>query len=262
MKKKLWVIKIGGNVLDDALSLEIFLNAFSKIEGFKVLVHGGGKIATQLGSKLGIGHHMVNGRRVTDSQTLDLVTMVYGGLINKNLVAKLQSLGCNAIGLCGADANIFPAKKRLVVDVDFGFVGDIAVDLLQASRLQLFLDANLSMVIAPLTHDGHGHILNTNADTMASAIASLLAAEYDTELIYCFEKEGVLDNLGKVMVELHEQQFGKLVSEGTILAGMIPKLTNSFSALHSGVNKVRILQASALMDVINGSLVIGTRVFT
>ncbi len=262
MKKKLWVIKIGGNVLDDAQTLENFLADFSGIDDLKVLVHGGGKIATQMGSKLGIGHHMVNGRRVTDSQTLELVTMVYGGLINKNLVAKLQAMGCNAIGLCGADANIFPADKRLVVDVDFGFVGDIAVDLLQASRLQLFLDAGLSMVIAPLTHDGQGNILNTNADTMASAIASLLSKEYDTELIYCFEKEGVLDDDGKVMNDLHEQQFGKFVASGTILAGMIPKLTNSFSALHSGVKEVRILQSSALMGIVNGSENSGTRVLT
>lgn len=262
MKQTLWIIKIGGNVLDDPLSLESFLTDFSKIEGPKILVHGGGKIATQLGSKLGIGHHMVNGRRVTDSQTLELVTMVYGGLINKNLVAKLQALDCNAIGLCGADANIFPADKRPVVTVDFGFVGDIAVDLLQASRLQLFLEAGLSMVIAPLTHDGQGNILNTNADTMASAIASLLANEYEARLVYCFEKEGVLDDDGKVMPELHEQQFGGLVSRGTVLAGMIPKLTNSFSALHAGVKEVRILQASALMGVITGTESSGTRVLT
>lgn len=248
-------------MLDDEISLKNFLDDFSALEGLKVLVHGGGKIATQLGSKLGIGHHMVNGRRITDKETLELVTMVYGGLINKNLVAKLQALSCNALGLCGADANIFPAVKRPVETIDFGFVGDIAVDLLEISRLELFLNAGLTMVIAPLTHDGDGNLLNTNADTMAAALAILLADVYACELIYCFEKEGVLDADDAVIPALSMQQFTELVRSGVVGGGMVPKLSNAFEALTAGVPTVRIIQASALKEYAGPGVSSGTTMY-
>lgn len=248
-------------MLDDESSLKNFLDNFSGLEGMKILVHGGGKIATQLGSRLGIGHHMVNGRRITDQQTLELVTMVYGGLINKNLVAKLQALSCNALGLCGADANIFPAVKRPVEKIDFGFVGDIAVDLLAVSRLELFLNAGLTMVIAPLTHDGEGNLLNTNADTMAAALAILLAEAYDCELIYCFEKEGVLDAGDAVISKLTMQQFSELVRTGVVCGGMVPKLSNAFEALQAGVPSVKIIQASALKECAGRDVSAGTTMY-
>src|ERR1044071_7281475 len=193
--EKLFIIKIGGNVIDDEDYLRSFLVDFAAIEGKKILVHGGGKIASRLGEQLGIQSNYINGRRITDDATIDLVTMVYGGLVNKKIVARLQSLDCNATGLTGADGNTIPASKRPVKEVDFGWVGDIESSQLNTSNLSLFLENNLIPVFAPLTHDSKGHILNTNADTIASAVAIALSTRYNVRLIYCFEKKGILENV-------------------------------------------------------------------
>jgi acetylglutamate kinase len=195
--EELFIIKIGGNVIDDENNLSAFLKDFAAIEGKKILIHGGGKIATKLGDKLGIESKYVNGRRITDAETIDLVTMVYGGLVNKKIVAQVQSFQCNAIGLTGADANLIPATKRPITKegIDFGFVGDVASNQLSINGFQLFLANGLTPIIAPLTHDGKGQMLNTNADTIASSIATALSVLYDVRLIYCFEKRGVLENV-------------------------------------------------------------------
>ena len=195
-KTKLFVIKIGGNVIDDEKKLSLFLDSFSGIDAFKILVHGGGKIATSIGNKLGIESKYINGRRITDDETIDLVTMVYGGLINKKIVARLQSFGCNAIGLSGADGNLIPATKRgALAGVDYGWAGDVASARLPVDSWQLLLENDFVPVVAALTHDGQGHILNTNADTIASTVAVALSGLYDVRLIYCFEKKGVLENV-------------------------------------------------------------------
>lgn len=204
--EQLLVIKIGGNVIDNAPALESFLKKFATIDTKKILVHGGGKIATKIGDQLGIQSNYINGRRVTDAQTIDLVTMVYGGLVNKKIIAKLQSLQCNAIGLTGADANLIPAVKRPLVyskptsgdagdeitAIDFGFVGDVTTNSLGIENLEILLTNNFTLVFAPLTHDGNGQILNTNADTIASSLAIVLSKKYAVRLIYCFEKKEFL----------------------------------------------------------------------
>ena len=246
MKPKLLIIKIGGNVLDNPEALETFLDDFAAFGTLKILVHGGGKIASTLASKLGIAQQLVNGRRITDAETLDLVTMVYGGLINKNIVAKLQARKCNALGICGADGNILPAVKRAVNEIDYGFVGDIDYSDLSASRIQLLLDTGLSMVIAPLTHDKKGKLLNTNADTIASCLARVLSFNYTSELVYCFEKEGVLDASNMVIPIITPDSYKKLLSDKVVSDGMIPKIDNSFDALNAGVSSVRIMQAASL----------------
>ncbi|HEY2727058.1 MAG TPA: acetylglutamate kinase, partial [Parafilimonas sp.] len=192
---KLFVIKVGGNIIDDDEKLKSFLQSFASIQAHKILVHGGGKIATEIGNKLGIESKYINGRRITDDATIDLVTMVYGGLINKKIVAQLQSLSCNAIGLTGADGNIIPAIKRKIKDIDFGWTGDIENEKIKSKNLQLIINAGFIPVFAPLTHDEQGHILNTNADTIASSLAVALSAYHDVRLIYCFERKGVLENI-------------------------------------------------------------------
>lgn len=195
--EKLFVIKIGGNVIDDEKSLLSFLTDFATIKSKKILIHGGGKIATKLGEKLGILPNYVNGRRITDDATIDLVTMVYGGLVNKKIVARLQSLQCNAIGLTGADANLIPAVKRPVKEIDFGWVGDVKDSSVDVGKLQLLLENGFVPVFAPLTHDTQGHILNTNADTIASTLAISLSGGYNVRLIYCFEKKGIFGKYGE-----------------------------------------------------------------
>jgi acetylglutamate kinase len=190
----LYVIKVGGNVIDDPSLRASFVKDLASVEGLKIIIHGGGKIATRIGDQMGITSHYVQGRRITDADTIDLVTMVYGGLVNKQLVAQLQAHGCQAIGLTGADANIIPASKRPVGAIDYGFVGDVSTDRLGVEALGALLTANLTPVFAPLTHDGQGQILNTNADTIASSIAIALSKQYAVRLIYCFEKKGVLQD--------------------------------------------------------------------
>jgi acetylglutamate kinase len=248
---KLFVIKIGGNVIDNDAALESFLKIFSSIKAKKILIHGGGKVATKIGDKLGIESKYVNGRRITDEATIDLVTMVYGGLVNKKVVAKLQSLNCNAIGLTGADANIIPAVKRPVKDIDYGFVGDVEASKIGAGTLQVLLDNGLMPIIAPLTHDGNGQMLNTNADTVASLLAVSLSKSYDVRLIYCFEKKGVLEDVNNddsVITLITKEKYKQLIAENKLFDGIIPKIDNAFDAINSGVKEVLIGDANDLIQ--------------
>ncbi len=247
---KLFVIKIGGNVIDNNDALQSFLKNFTAVEGKKILVHGGGKIATAMGEKSGIQPNYTNGRRITDDETIDLVTMVYGGLINKKIVAKLQSLQCNALGLTGADGNIIPAVKRPVKDVDFGWVGDVESSKVEVHSLQLLLEGNFVPVFAPLTHDEQGRILNTNADTIASSLAVALSAIYNVRLIYCFEKKGVLENVedeSSVIPLITKEKYRQLLAEEKLFAGIIPKIDNAFAAIDAGVKEVLIGDAKDLL---------------
>lgn len=232
------VIKIGGKVIDDESKLDQFLNDFVKIESKKVLVHGGGKIASDIASKLGIETKMIEGRRITDSHMLDVVTMVYGGLVNKKIVAKLQALGCNALGLSGADLNVVQSKKRNSEPIDFGFVGDI--ESVDGILLNSLLNEGITPVIAPLTHDGSGQLLNTNADNIAGSIATELAETENTELDLCFDLEGVM-NGEKLITEMNLLLYRHLEGIGIIKEGMIPKLDLGFKALNAGAKKVRIV---------------------
>jgi len=248
---KLFVIKIGGNVIDNEQNLSAFLSAFASIPGKKILIHGGGKIATKIGDQLGVASNYVNGRRITDDATIDIVTMVYGGTINKNIVASLQAKGCNAIGLTGADANLIPAVKRPVKEVDFGWVGDVDASRIPVDNCRLFLDNGIIPVFAPLTHDSQGHILNTNADTIASSIAVALSAFYDVRLVYCFEKKGVLENVeddNSVIRLITKEKYAQLLSEGKLFAGILPKIDNAFAAIDAGVKEVLIGDANDLLQ--------------
>lgn len=241
MKDKLTILKVGGKVVEDADSLSKLLHDFSKIQGYKVLVHGGGRSATQLATQLGIETQMVNGRRVTDADMLRVVTMVYGGLVNKNVVALLQSIGLNAVGLTGADMDIIRSVKRPFKDVDYGFVGD--VKSVNGEILSELIRHGIIPVIAPLTHDGHGNMLNTNADTIAAEVAKALAEHFDVMLTYCFEKKGVLrdehdDN--SVIPVITPENYDKFKAAGVISGGMLPKLENAFSAISAGVGSVVI----------------------
>lgn len=241
--EQLFVIKIGGNVIDDPEKLKAFLDTFAQVKGKKILVHGGGKIATKIGQGLGLEPNYYQGRRITDDQTIDLVTMVYGGLVNKKIVAGLQALGTNAIGLTGADANMIPAVKRPVKDIDFGWVGDILNKQVNAELLIALLQQNITPVFAALTHDGQGHMLNTNADTIASVLAVALCAVFNVRLIYCFEKKGVLldvEDENSVIRNLDQPLYQQLVSEKKLFEGIIPKIDNAFAAINCGVKEVLI----------------------
>lgn len=241
--EKLFVIKIGGNIIDDNDALQSFLHSFALVNEKKILIHGGGKIATAIGEKLGIRSAYIDGRRITGKEDIDLVTMVYGGLINKKIVASLQSLNQDAVGLTGADANIIPANKRPVGKIDYGFVGDPVADKIAVDKLQLFLNNGLVAVVAPLTHDLNGQLLNTNADTIASVIAVTLSQFYDVRLIYCFDKKGVLENRedeDSVIKDMSLQHYQQLKEEGKLFEGILPKLQNAFDAIHRGVKEVLI----------------------
>lgn len=247
MKEHITVVKVGGAVVEDEAQLERLLSDFSAIEGRKVLVHGGGRRATQVAAQLGIESKMVNGRRITDKDMLQVVTMVYGGLVNKNLVARLQANGVNALGLTGADMNVMRSHKREVKTVDYGYVGD--VDSADGKQLQTLIEEGVTPVMAPLTHDGKGNILNTNADTIAAETAKALAAYYDVTLIFSFEKKGVLSNPDdddSVIPVITRPDFDRYVAEGVIAGGMIPKLENAFSAINDGVKEVIITLATAI----------------
>ena len=247
MKEKLTIIKVGGKIVEEEETLNRLLADFSAIEGNKLLVHGGGRSATKIASQLGIESKMVDGRRITDAETLKVVTMVYRGLVNKNIVAGLQAKGVNAIGLTGADMNVIRSVKRPVKEVDYGFVGD--VEKVNADLLGDLIHKGIVPVMAPLTHDGNGHILNTNADTIAGETAKALAQQFDVTLIFCFEKKGVLRDEkddDSVIPQLTRDDFDRYVKEGIIQGGMIPKLENSFDALKAGVSKVIITLASAI----------------
>lgn len=253
MKPSLTVIKVGGAVVEDEVQLTQLLHDFTAIHGPKILVHGGGRRATKIAERLGIETKMVDGRRITDADMLEVVTMVYGGLVNKNVVARLQALGCDAIGLTGADANILLSQKRPLkmvngAPVDYGYVGD--VKQASGSKLAHFIDANLIPVVAPLTHDGQGHMLNTNADTMASETAKAMAvAGYDVTLIYAFEKPGVLRNAdddNSVIATINHADFETYKADGTISGGMLPKIENALAAIDAGVQRVIITKATAI----------------
>ena len=248
MKERLTIIKVGGAVVEDEAQLTQLLKDFSAIEGRKVLVHGGGRKATKVAESLGIESKMVNGRRITDAEMLSVVTMVYGGLVNKNLVARLQANGVNALGLTGADIDVIRSHKRPLKDgVDFGFVGD--VDKADGKMLSRLIENGITPVMAPLTHDGEGHLLNTNADTIASETAIALAPYYDVTLIFCFEKKGVLrnpDDDDSVIPIISRANFIILKADGTISGGMLPKIENALSAIDSGVGKVIITLATAI----------------
>ncbi len=254
MLRTLYVIKIGGNVIDNPEALTRFLTDFSNLPSPKILIHGGGKIATQMAARLQIETQMVEGRRITDKPMLDVVTMVYGGLVNKTLVAQLQAAGCNAIGLTGADGGIIRSVKRPVKNIDYGFVGD--VEHVNAGQIEALLSSDLVPVIAPLTYSAEGVLLNTNADTMASASAVAMAALFTTHLIYCFEKKGVLsdpDDDSTVIPSINPDSFLSYKSSGVINKGMIPKLENAFDALNSGVSSVTICHADDLQSATLGS---------
>ena len=241
---QLTIIKIGGNVIDNPDALTRFLKAFALLPGAKLLVHGGGKIATQVADKLGIETTMVEGRRITDQPMLDVVTMVYGGLVNKQIVAKLQALDVNAIGMTGADAGTVLARKRPVKDIDYGLVGDIVE--VDSGQIQFFLRQELTPVFAPITYGEAGELFNTNADTMASAIAVDMAHHNDVTLVYCFEKKGVLAdpaNDESVMATLTPTLYAEHKAVGSISKGMVPKLDNAFRALDNGVTRVIICDA-------------------
>lgn len=246
--EKLTVVKVGGAVVEDEEQLARLLNDFAAIEGNKVLVHGGGRRATKVAASLGIESKMVNGRRITDRDMLEVVTMVYGGLVNKNVVARLQANGVNALGLTGADMDVLRSRKRPVKDgIDFGFVGD--VERADGKALQTLIEAGIVPVMAPLTHDGYGNILNTNADTIAGETAKALAPFYDVTLIYSFEKKGVLanpDDDDSVIPTITPADFERYKADGTVAGGMIPKLENAFAAIDAGVGRVIITLASAI----------------
>ncbi len=246
--EKLTVVKVGGAIVEDEASLKQLLMDFAAIPGHKILVHGGGRRATKVAASLGIESQMVNGRRVTDAAMLEVVTMVYGGLVNKNIVAKLQSMGVNALGLTGADMNVIRSHKRPLKDgVDFGFVGD--VDKVDGQRLQALIEQGITPVMAPLTHDGEGNILNTNADTIASETAKALAPFYDVTLVFSFEKPGVLrnpDDDDSLIREITREDFLRYVADGTVSGGMIPKIENALQAVAAGVRQVNITLATAI----------------
>jgi acetylglutamate kinase len=254
--KQLTIIKIGGNVIDNSENLHKFLLDFTTLPGDKILVHGGGKIATELGESLGIEAKMVDGRRITDIETLRIVTMVYAGLINKNIVAQLQAKGNNAIGLTGADGNIIKAKKRPVKEIDYGFVGDLDENSISCNTLDNLLKAGLTPVLCAITHDGNTQLLNTNADTIASAVAVAMSSLYETRLVYCFEKKGVLKDVNDdatVVGEIKSSELEGLKTDGTVQGGMIPKLHNAFEAINKGVAAVYIGKADELGELANGT---------
>ena len=249
MKDSLTLVKVGGKIVEDPTSLVSLLERFSKIEGPKILVHGGGRTATDIAGKLGIETHMAAGRRITDAQMLRVVTMVYGGLVNKNIVARLSTLGLKALGLTGADMNVICSHKRPVTPegIDYGFVGD--VDTVDADALSMLIEGGVIPVVAPLTLGAGGQLLNTNADTVAGETAKAMSRLYDVTLMFCFEKKGVLlnaDDDDSVIPHIDTTTYAKLKEQGVVSGGMLPKLDNSFAALNGGVSKVVITRADQI----------------
>jgi len=244
-KELLKIVKIGGNVINNEEALFSFLKDFSKLEGPKILVHGGGKKATEVSSAMGLQPKMISGRRVTDNATIEVVTMVYAGLLNKKITAQLQKNGCNAMGLSGADANCILAHKRIVKDIDYGFAGD--VDAINDTIINILLQNNVTPVFCAITHDKKGQLLNTNADTIASEVSIGMSNLYNTELNFVFELKGVLESIedkNSVIQQINSEKYNQLIKEGIIADGMIPKLYNCFKALEQGVSKVKIGDAS------------------
>lgn len=262
---QLSIIKIGGNIIDSEPQLKKFLSDFSSIKKPKLLIHGGGKTATEMAEKLGVSQVMIDGRRITDAETLKITTMVYAGLVNKQIVALLQAKGVNAIGLSGADMNCILASKRQHPEIDFGFVGDICMDGINVSFLSSLIESNAVPVFCPITHDGKGQLLNTNADTIASTLAVALSKKYEVQLCYCFEKKGVLENIedeDSVMESISKTKYKDLVEKGMISKGMIAKLDNAFEATAKGVQSVIIGHADNLLQMINKEEHAGTRLFS
>jgi acetylglutamate kinase len=250
------IVKIGGNILDDEKALDAFLDNFAAVHGPKILVHGGGKIATSVADGLGIETTMINGRRVTDERTLQVITMTYAGWINKSVVAKLQARGCVSLGMCGADCNLVKSQKRSPFPVDYGFVGDPIVDVINTAFLQQLFAAGISPVVAPVTHDGDGQLLNTNADTLAAALASALSKQEETQLIFCFEKKGVLRDLSdenSIIEKLEQTNIAMLSDTGRVHSGMMPKLSAGFLAKQNGVQRVVIGHADSLAELVSGT---------
>ncbi|HEY4935023.1 MAG TPA: acetylglutamate kinase [Puia sp.] len=251
--ESLYVIKIGGNIIDDELLLTAFLKKFAAIKSKKLIVHGGGKLATRMAEKLGIPQQIIDGRRITDAETLKIVIMVYAGYVNKNIVAELQSLLCNAAGISGADGNSILSHKRERAGIDYGFAGD--VDRVNTGWFNQLLENGLALVVAPITHDGKNQLLNTNADTIAQEIAKSMSSFYNVTLIYSFEKPGVLldvEDENSVIKILHTGYYGELKESKKIFGGMIPKLDNAFASVRQGVYKVIIGKAEDLDQLING----------
>jgi acetylglutamate kinase len=252
--EQLTIIKVGGKIVEEADTLAQLLDRFTSIPGYKLLVHGGGRSATKLAERRGLEQQMVNGRRVTDAETLRVVTMVYGGLVNKQIVADLQARGVNALGLTGADMNVILSHRRPAGEVDYGFVGD--VDRVDASLLAGLIGQGVVPVMAPLTHDGKGSMLNTNADTIAGETAKALASHFDVTLMYCFEKKGVLrdaEDDDSVIPQITAAEMPQLVADGIVSGGMLPKLENSFAAIAAGVRRVVITKADAIADPAAGT---------
>jgi len=250
--EKLSIVKIGGNIIEDETSLNAFLKLFSNLEGKKILVHGGGKRATYMASKLGVKSQMVNGRRITDAETLEVITMVYGGLVNKNVVAKLQALNTNAIGLTGADINSIKSDKRPVKEIDYGFVGD--VKKVAYNSINKLIQADFTPVFCAITHDGNGQLLNTNADTITSQVAVGMSNLYDTSIYYCFELNGVLKDINdknSVVKHIDSKTYAELLEQGIISDGMLPKLENCFDALKNGVKNINMGNTSMLTQANN-----------
>ena len=244
--ERLSIVKVGGKVVENEASLKSLLEQFTKISSHKILVHGGGSIATKMAARLGVASKMIEGRRITDEPMLEVITMVYGGLVNKRIVAGLQAIGCNALGLTGADMNLISASKRPVSDIDFGFAGD--VEDVNSREIRLLIDENVVPVVAPITHDGNGNLLNTNADTIAAEMAVELSNYFNVHLIYCFDKKGVLLNPSdedSIIFELDNELFKSYREAGIITAGMVPKLETGFQAKRNGVNEVLITSADS-----------------
>jgi acetylglutamate kinase len=258
--QRLQIFKIGGKVVEDELQLSTFLQTFSNLPGNKVLIHGGGKWVSEMSAKLGIKVTMIDGRRVTNAETLEVVKMMLAGVANKNVVSKLQGYGCNAIGLTGADGNTISADKRpLKNGVDFGLVGD--VKSINSPVIRDLINAGLIPVFAAMTHDGKGQLFNTNADTIASSVAVGMAKEFDVELNYCFELNGVLKDIDEpdsVISLINPENYSQLKQDGTISSGMIPKIDNAFDALNAGVKSVRIMNSKQIVELAGGNQHVGT----
>ena len=253
--EKLTVVKVGGKVVENPGQLALLLEGFNKLEGHKLLVHGGGKLATSVGDRMGIESHYVDGRRITDRETLDVVVMVYAGLVNKNIVARMQSMGINALGLTGADLNLMEAHKRPVKEIDYGFVGD--VDTVNGEILADLIRKNVVPVVAPITHNKKGELLNTNADTIASEVAKAMTPFFDVSLVFCFEKKGVLANESdddSVINNIDRDSFNTLKASGVVSGGMIPKLDNAFASIEKGVKQV-IITRSDLLGSDSGTII-------
>ena len=254
MKKKIYIVKIGGNVINDSIKLNQFLIAFQALDGFKLLIHGGGAKATQWADRFSLNVQMIEGRRVTDDHMIEIVTMVYAGLINKKIVATLQSRNCDAMGLSGVDANLIFSKKRRFEGIDYGWVGDPLI--VNVERLSTLLDLGLVPVLAPITYDGQGNLLNTNADTIANVVASAMVKRYEVYLIYAFEQRGVMkdiQNPESLIKSINHSDYIELKANGFVSKGMIPKLDNAFQALSNGVSKVCIIKFDKINQLTQGN---------